>query len=78
MQVYLIEFFELFDYPAEAREVFMLAYRKIAASANAVPRFRALLDAYDRDKDIDYDAAIKEMSSLSVKAGVLVWENGEQ
>ncbi len=71
MQAYLTEFFKLFDYPVEAREAFMLAYRKIDASANAAPRFQALIKAYDEGIKMDYSAAIKEMGELSEKAGVI-------
>ena len=77
MQAYLIDFFEKFSYPTEARDAFLLAYRQIMASHNAAPRFMALLESYDKDKDIDYDAARKEMIELSLKAGVLSF-TGEQ
>lgn len=71
MKEYLLSFFELFEYPMEARRDFILAYNKICASANAAPRFQILLDAYDKDMEIDYTVAIKEMGELSAKAGVI-------
>lgn len=71
MREYLRDFLTLFNYPLPAREVFLTAYDRIAASANAAPRFTALVEAYDRDMHMDYDAALEEMRELSVKAGVL-------
>ncbi len=70
MNAYLNEFLELFDYPAEARSALLTAHGQIGVSANAAPRFAALLEAYDKDKDLDYTAIIEEMSALCEKAGV--------
>ncbi|MBQ8356769.1 MAG: DUF5596 domain-containing protein [Clostridia bacterium] len=71
MHAYLNDFFELLDYPAQAREVFTLAYRKICASAKAAPRLAALLNRYSENKDLDYPAAIREAGELGEQAGVL-------
>lgn len=71
MKAYLTAFFELFDYPAEARQALFAAYGQIGASADAAPRFTALLEAYDKSMDLDYAVLIEEMTALCGKAGVL-------
>ncbi|MBQ8342056.1 MAG: DUF5596 domain-containing protein [Clostridia bacterium] len=71
MRAYLQEFMELTDFPAESRPIFLRAYDQIRASANASPRFDALIKAYDEDKMLDYAALIKEAGALGEVAGVV-------
>jgi hypothetical protein len=64
MKGYLIAFFEEFAYPAPSREVLLAAYEQIVTAPETASRFAALLEAYDRDMNLDYAALIAEMTAL--------------
>ena len=70
MQVYLTEFFEITDFPSEARKAYFAAFDGILASAEASARFAALLAAYDAKMHLDFADAIAEMTAICEVVGV--------
>lgn len=70
MRAYLTEFFETFDYPAEARTVLTAAYDRMIADKPCSDRFFSLIEAYEKNICLDYGAAIGEAAEISRASGV--------
>ena len=70
IQAYLTDFFEITDFPNEAREAYFAVYGQINADAAAAARFAALLAAYDADMGFDLAAAIEETTAICEAVGV--------
>ena len=65
MKQYLEQFFERFDYPAQARIVLSKAYELVQADAEAKARFDGYLDDYRQNTQCDFGAHIQGCGELA-------------
>lgn len=70
MESYLIHFFEMFDYPDEARETLLNAYKQICSNEKVNKDFESLIKTYEEDMNFDYLSSLSAVTEICAKADV--------
>ena len=73
MKTYLAEFFEIFDYPAEARKTLLDAYDTLHANEDTAAKWDAMIDEYIANIDCDFSVQLKTCETLIMPTTVSVF-----
>lgn len=70
MDQFLVDFFNLSDYPSDARKTFLEVYQRIKQNTDISKQWKILLGEYISDINCDYNEQFKVCCSIATSIGV--------